>query len=1006
MKSNDYFAGNILKKKDSKNPVRDEYAHLIAELTTDYIYRMKISGDGALEVAYVSPEFIRVIGYTAEEIESAEAWNRIVYPEDIHSLEKFFTEIMSGNPADLKYRLITKDGGIRWVHNYSQPIYDDDSEGIIGIIGAASDITETMRVQEAYQVLVNNSLQGLAIIQDLQIIFVNDVIANISGYSKEELLQFDAQKIQEVIHPDDQERILRRLSGLSAGEEASRREEYRLIKKDGNECWVETYASPIQYQEKRAVQIAFNEITEQKKGELKLSEAKNNLERMLSSSPAVIYNLQLFGNIPTTYISSNVMNELGYKPEEFYSDQGFWRNRVHPDDLENMPLDPSKMIEAKEMYEYRFKHADGSYHWIQDKRRVIKTGDNEPDEIVGYLIDITERKKMEDKIRRISSRLETILQNMPAGVLVEDEDGYIILSNDSFCDMFGIQAGPESLVGLHCLTAAEGAKEYFQNEKEFIHEINELITVKELKTQQELHLKDGRVFERDYIPIREDGEYRGHLWQYKDITERKQNELKLEKKSNFEQLISRLSTGFINLNVEHVDVAIYNTLQQIVEFLEADRGYVFQKDPDSQTLRLTHDWCKKGLPSLLGNMGEIEFPQMEYGYEKLTQFEPLIITPDFDYSLLSGPEKMLIEKYQMKSLILVPMVAGGEVKGILGLDSTKKSLQATTQTISLLRLAADMLQNTLERKSFIQRIKKSEAISRAVLSSLAAHISVLDKDGTINAINNSWRQHAKENGDPDLSSTGVGVNYFDVIDNVNDDPERDYAQQVASGIKSVLQREEKHFTVEYPLNLEDSVKWYLLSATPLMDASGGAVISHLDITERKNAEETLRESEEKFRTLAENLPDTIHIYDIQKQEVVFTNRPEFLGYTPEQLGNFEFLETIVHPEDWELLEAGIQSIFDKKIPPSIEFRIQAATGQWEWIQKKISPFTIKDGEITHILSVDTIISERKWSEEIIRESEEKFRNIVEQSSDAIILTDKVGDVIQWNSAAENIFDLS
>lgn len=995
-----------MKEIKSENPVRDEYAHLIAELTTDYIYRMKILGNGELEVAYVSSKFVQVIGYTAEEIETVEAWKRIVYPEDIHLLEKFFLKIMSGKQADLKYRLITKKGEIRWVHNYSQPISEDDSDRIIGVIGAARDITDTMRVQEAYQVLVNNSLQGLAIIQDLQIIFVNDVIAKISGYSKGELLQFDAQKIQEVIHPDDQERILRRLAGLSAGQEESRREEYRLFKKDGTECWVETYASPIQYREKRAVQIAFNDITEQKHAEIKLSEAKSNLERMLSSSPAIIYNLHLIADIPTIYISSNVTNELGYKPGEFYADHGFWRERVHPEDLQRMPLDPSKMVEAKESFEYRFKHADGTYRWVQDKRRVIKTPHNEPDEIVGYLIDITERKNMEDKIRRISSRLETILQNMPAGVLVEDENGNIILSNDSFCDMFGIADGPESLYGVHCLTAAKGAQEYFQDEKKFIDEIQELIQLKELKTQQELRLKDGRVFERDYIPIRENDEYRGHLWQYKDITERKKSESHLQRKSNFEQLISRLSTGFINLDVEHVDVAIYKTLQQIVEFLDADRGYVFQKEPESPILRLTHDWCKKGVPSLLGDMGEIDFTQMKYGYEKLLQFEPLIITQDFDLSLLSTPEKLLLEKYQMKSLVLIPMVAGGEVRGILGLDSSRESLRTTTQTISLLRLAADMLQNTIERKNFIQRIRKSEAISRAVLSSLAAHISVLDKDGTINAINNSWRQYARENGDPDLSNTGIGVNYFDVIENVEDGPDKKYADQVGAGIRSVLNREAKHFTLEYPMNLEDSVKWYLLSATPLTDASGGAVISHLDVTERKMAEETLRESEEKFRTLAENLPDTIHIFDLQKNEVVYTNRTEFLGYTPEQLGNNDFLKKVVHQDDWEVLKTGIQNIAQNKIPPDIEFRIKSANGQWEWVQKKISPFTSKNGKVTQILGVDTIISERKWSEEIIRESEEKFRNIVEQSSDAIVLTDKVGDIIQWNSAAEKIFDLS
>ncbi len=190
-----------------------------------------------------------------------------------------------------------------------------------------------------------------------------------------------------------------------------------------------------------------------------------------------------------------------------------------------------------------------------------------------------------------------------------------------------------------------------------------------------------------------------------------------------------------------------------------------------------------------------------------------------------------------------------------------------------------------------------------------------------------------------------------------------------------------------------------------MHASGGAVISHLDITERKLAEESLRDSEEKFRTLAENLPDTIHVFDLEKLEVQYTNNSTFMGYTPEQLGDNNFLKRIVHSDDWDKLESGMQHISRNVVPEDIEFRMKAASGQWEWIQKKMTPFQIKNERVTKILNVDTIISERKWTEEIIRESEEKFRNIVEQSSDAIILTDTVGDIIEWNTAAENIFDL-
>lgn len=135
------------------------------------------------------------------------------------------------------------------------------------------------------------------------------------------------------------------------------------------------------------------------------------------------------------------------------------------------------------------------------------------------------------------------------------------------------------------------------------------------------------------------------------------------------------------------------------------------------------------------------------------------------------------------------------------------------------------------------RLARSEDLSRIVLDSLPAHVAVIDTEGKIVVTNQAWQQFLAENGGVP-AACDVGSNYLTACQC------DDQAAKVSAGIESVLGGEREQFTLEYPCHAPDQDRWFLLTVTPLARqgeaARRGAVISHVDITERKRADDATR----------------------------------------------------------------------------------------------------------------------------------------------------------------------
>jgi len=140
-----------------------------------------------------------------------------------------------------------------------------------------------------------------------------------------------------------------------------------------------------------------------------------------------------------------------------------------------------------------------------------------------------------------------------------------------------------------------------------------------------------------------------------------------------------------------------------------------------------------------------------------------------------------------------------------------------------------------EKQRAEQALRESAALHEAVLRSLSAEIAVLDEVGTIITVNDAWIRFAHEHGDPDMTRSGVGVNYLDFCRRGADRFTEADAKSVVGGLQAILDGARSHFTIEYAFNPADEKRWFTIHATALVGRRG-VVVAHEEITARKQLE--------------------------------------------------------------------------------------------------------------------------------------------------------------------------
>ncbi|MDZ4668820.1 MAG: PAS domain-containing sensor histidine kinase [bacterium] len=307
------------------------------------------------------------------------------------------------------------------------------------------------------------------------------------------------------------------------------------------------------------------------------------------------------------------------------------------------------------------------------------------------------------------------------------------------------------------------------------------------------------------------------------------------------------------------------------------------------------------------------------------------------------------------------------------------------------------------QKNAEAQFQESEIFSSAILSSLNSHIAVIGSNGGVLMVNKAWDDFAKENGEARNNRVSIGSNYFDVCKKsiLRGDL---YAEAAMEGIKSVFNKENVNFELEYPCHSPDEKRWFILKVTPFEGEAQKVVIAHLDVTQHKMAEMSNKANETKYRRLFESAKDGILILnaDTGKIEDVNPFLVHILGFP------FNYF---IGKELWEI------GLFkDKEASKTAFLELQ----ENKYIRYDDLPLKTKEGKHLNVEFVSNVylvneqkviqcnirdITERVAAEESIRKSERRLIEAQEISHTGNWEMDLITNVSVWSDGFYNILGL-
>ena len=195
-----------------------------------------------------------------------------------------------------------------------------------------------------------------------------------------------------------------------------------------------------------------------------LRDSEARLHFLVASSPVTIYTCSVNAPYALTYVSPNLTRLTGIEPERVFRQTHFWLSHVHPEDRRRVvEALPNLWVEDAHQQEYRLRTQDGNYLWVHDQLRLVRDEAGEPQEIIGYWMDITERKRFEEALSSFNDELEhqvqlqtrsviesermarATLDALSARVVILDHQGVILAANRTWAEFRHEQVGFEQV---------------------------------------------------------------------------------------------------------------------------------------------------------------------------------------------------------------------------------------------------------------------------------------------------------------------------------------------------------------------------------------------------------------------------------------------------------------------------------------------------------------------------------------------------------------------------------
>jgi len=436
-------------------------------------------------------------------------------------------------------------------------------------------------------------------------------------------------------------------------------------------------------------------------------------------------------------------------------------------------------------------------------------------------------------------------------------------------------------------------------------------------------------------------------------------------------------------------------LAQLGRAADASRVHVYENERgpgDELLMSQLAEWTAPGVVSYLDDPANQRYPYRGTGFESWEEILGAGEVFQGRAADLPEPIKLDLQLEQVASIAVVPIFAGDDWWGYLGLDECRRERTWSQSELDALRAAADTLGAAIGRERAERRLSEAQQSYRTLVEQLplVTYIEDVEDPNTATYVSpqiegltgytaEEWR------ADPEL--------WYRLLH-----PE-DRVRAIAEDDRTTATGDP--VSMEYRFIARDGrVVWVRDEAALLRDDQGHPIAWHgfyEDITAGKEAEDALREAEAKFRTLVEAIPAITYIdvaSDTNNSPTLYISpqvKP-ILGYSPEEwVADPELWMSSLHPDDREgVLEADRTSIANSS-RLSLEYRLIARDGRIVWIQDESAIVTDEDGVPRFEQGVMLDITARKEAEEQLRDAERRFRVLVEQAP-AVVYIDSLNDV--------------
>ncbi|MHA2180278.1 MAG: PAS domain S-box protein, partial [Promethearchaeota archaeon] len=750
------------------------------------------------------------------------------------------------------------------------------------------------------------------------------------GYANEELIGKSAWQL---VHHEDINRYLKEINGK--GDTDENKTELRFKHKNGKWVWLQVTIRRFQDKDrgKNKYLLVSREISKQKQAERELVKSEERYRRLIENISDIIFEIDLDGKI--SYLSPQSIDVMGYNPNELINKNAF--RLIHPDDLEEVLKNQKNATTTGEVgsVKFRIQHKDGHYVTVSSRGQLIERSIKK--KIVGLFRDITEREMIEERVQQEKDKAELYLNLVNVIIVALDRDGNISMINQKGNDILGWNKG--ELIGKNwfdnCLPPKDRkmVRDYFMRLIDGESEVVPFYENKVIaKNRKEKLIAWSTILFRD-----SEGVIQGVLSSGEDITERKKAEEKAQESE-----------------------------KRLIDLIEAVPVGISITTPE-------------------GNIIECNSHTLEiFGYRSK---EELLRTPVRDIyknpldreKFINLLENGLVENFETQFKRRDGSIFWGSLTSIAHRMGDQTNFINSFQDIT-------------DRKLAEIKIQQSEAELAAIYNYTPIALLLVDSERKVRKINKYALKFTDRQEEEVFGiHGGEALRCLYSIEDPGGCGFSEYCQDctIRNTVLDTFKIKIPKINVEATLYLlpgGDTDKVHLLLSTiPLnFDGEDLVLISLIDISDRVNAEQGLKESEQNYRNLSnqyrmllESITDAVYVLNRDWEYIILNKNAEKIVNMPIEnlLGNkiFEVFPGIEGTPFFKSYETVMTTRKAMRITELFTLP-DGRTGYYE-----VSVYPIREG----ILCIAKDVSEEKEIEQRLLDSEERYRELFESSPVAL-----------------------